>query len=253
MSSPTPKWPEPSVSVDELPVAYIEIDARGIIRYANPAAVYLHEIPAEELLGREIWDLLPPDETARSRAAFFANMESGEEPVTVRRSLFNIHGEYRIQEFHRRLLRDADGKAAGISAVIFDVSQLEAASQQPQYRAQWLESILASFPSAVLAADPLGSIGYLNPAAEALTGWSAAELTGQPIETIFPASEARDSGPIRHSFEKAMERSCTYSFQMRTKGGPSFTVEVAAAPVVDKETGYASGLLLMLTPVPKED
>ena len=57
-TSPTPKWPSPSVSLNELPVAYIEIDERGVIRYANEAAYILHEIPSEELIGREIWGLL---------------------------------------------------------------------------------------------------------------------------------------------------------------------------------------------------
>ena len=256
-TSPTPKWPGPSASLDSLPVAYIEIDEKGIIRYANEAAYTLHEIPSEELLGREIWDLLPLDETARSRAAFFANMESGEEPVTVRRSLFNTRGEFRIQEFHRRMLRHEDGKAAGISAVIFDVSQLEAAAQKVQHRSNWLESILASIPTPLLVTDPLGIIGYANPAAEKLTAWNSSELVGSPIELIFPTSKAgiafesdspESGGPGGHSFEYVISQSCTHSFELVSRHGTRMDVQVTASPVLDKDSDYASGLLIAIAP-----
>jgi PAS domain S-box-containing protein len=254
-TSPNPNWPGPSVSLDELPVAYIEIDEKGIIRYANEAAYTLHEIPSVELIGREIWHLLPPDEAALSRSAFSANMASGEEPVTVRRSLFNTHGEFRIQEFHRRMLRHPDGKAAGISAVIFDVSQLESAAQELQHQATWLESILASIPTPLLVTDPLGLISYANPAAEKLTGWSSAELVSNPIELIFPTSKAgiafesgsaEQSSPDGHSFENLIGESCTQDFELVPRHGTHIKVQVTASPVLDKDSDYASGLLIAI-------
>ena len=247
---PIPKWPGASISLDELPLAYIEIDEKGVIRFANEAAYSLHEIPSEELLGREIWDLLPPDEIVRSRAAFFASLASDEEPATVRRSLFNTQGEYRIQEFHRRMLRDADGKAAGISAVVVDVSQMEAAAQIPRQRVLWLESILASLPSAVLVTDLLGFVDYINPAGEKLTGWSAGELTGNPIERVFPESATNTSeagASAGHSFQAAIGGNCVRSFELKKRDGEQIKVTVTASPVLDKESGYASGLLLSVS------
>src|SRR5437879_10015480 len=46
--------------------------------------------------------------------------------------------------------------------------------------------ILDALGDAVVAADGANRIVYVNPAAERLLGWPAAELLGRPITTIQP-------------------------------------------------------------------
>jgi PAS domain S-box-containing protein len=46
--------------------------------------------------------------------------------------------------------------------------------------------VLDAMPDAVVAADDDGVIVYTNRATEALLGWPAGELIGQPLTTIVP-------------------------------------------------------------------
>jgi diguanylate cyclase (GGDEF)-like protein/PAS domain S-box-containing protein len=45
---------------------------------------------------------------------------------------------------------------------------------------------LASIADAVVTTDLLGAVEYLNPAAERLTGWTAAAAIGQPLDRVLP-------------------------------------------------------------------
>ena len=55
-------------------------------------------------------------------------------------------------------------------------------------REAWLRAVLGSVADAVVVADVEGRVRNLNPAAEALTGWSEAEARGQDLAKIVPLS-----------------------------------------------------------------
>ena len=50
---------------------------------------------------------------------------------------------------------------------------------------QWFEIVLASIGDAVIATDTQSRVTYLNPVAEAMSGWSASEAQGKPIGEVF--------------------------------------------------------------------
>ena len=50
---------------------------------------------------------------------------------------------------------------------------------------EWLSVTLSSIADAVIATDENGLINFMNPTAEALTGWRAAEAARKPLEIVF--------------------------------------------------------------------
>jgi PAS domain S-box-containing protein len=54
-----------------------------------------------------------------------------------------------------------------------------------------LRATLASIGDAVITTDAGGRPTYLNPVAEALTGWSSGETVGPTLATVFPAIDAQ--------------------------------------------------------------
>ena len=50
---------------------------------------------------------------------------------------------------------------------------------------EWLRVTLSSIGDAVITTDTSGGVTFLNPVAEALTGWSLGESLGVPLETVF--------------------------------------------------------------------
>ena len=62
------------------------------------------------------------------------------------RSIFDRSGSFRTYEFHRSLIRDGDGKPAGMRMVCVDVTETARALEEARRARQWLESALASLP-----------------------------------------------------------------------------------------------------------
>ncbi|MCR4301046.1 MAG: EAL domain-containing protein [Sulfuricaulis sp.] len=77
------------------------------------------------------------------------------------------------------------------------------------YRARLVEKALArekehaeitlhSVGDAVIAADELGNVNYLNPAAEQMTGWRSEEAQGQPLRIVYSIINETTRKPLEH-------------------------------------------------------
>jgi PAS domain S-box-containing protein len=50
---------------------------------------------------------------------------------------------------------------------------------------EWLHGVLSSIGDGVIATDTLGTVSFMNPVAEKLTGWRSGEAAHQPVENVF--------------------------------------------------------------------
>jgi two-component system, cell cycle sensor histidine kinase and response regulator CckA len=70
------------------------------------------------------------------------------------------------------------------------VSARRKADARIRSQSEWLQVTLSSIDDAVITTDLKGIVGYMNPTAEELTGWSASVATGMPIEEVFQLTDA---------------------------------------------------------------
>ena len=232
--------------LQDLPVAYAEVDLQGVVSAVNQMACEMHHMTSEEIVGKSIWEFVPPDEVEQDKIDFFCVMESGEDPPVVRRSLYTAGGEYRTHEIHRRMMRDADGKPIGLSCVTFDVSELEAAHQEARRAKQWLESALTAIPQAVVLTDALGFVRYINAAAERLICWPSRELLGKQIEKGMPILSAVSKSRKPLSFRITLNEPWNGDVELLTRDRQTVAVWLSASPTLDLETGHTNGVVIVL-------
>jgi PAS domain-containing protein len=67
---------------------------------------------------------------------------------------------------------------------------------------------LASIGDAVLSTDLAGNITYMNPVAERMTGWSAWEATGRPLQEVMRIIDADSREAVRDPLALAAQYQC---------------------------------------------
>jgi PAS domain S-box-containing protein len=230
-------------AIDEIPVAYIELDLEGRITRANRAACAMQKMSEEELLGRTPWQFMPGDEIAKSLVAFAEVIERGEPPASVRRSFYTAEGEFKTHDVRRSLIHDAEGHVVGMRLILFDVTEQVIAHEEAQRARNWLESVLAALNEAVIVTDALGFVRSINPAAEKLSGWTAGELIGKPIEKGLPILRFTSEPKQAHHCRMGLDGPCKGRASVLNHAREEIEVEINAAPILDVERGFTTGVV----------
>lgn len=245
-AGPPANNPPDAEIMNDLPLPYIELDAHGIVTRANRATLALHPPDRGELIGRMAWDLMAADEKDPSCAAYFSTIESGENPPVVRRSLFDRSGQFRTYEMHRSLIRDAQGNPTGMRMICVDVTEAKQALEDTSLNRFWLESIVDSMPEAVIVTDAVGFIRLVNPAAAALLGRKAAELTGMLIEQGVPILSSGPGSDSALNFNRSLEEPAKGVATVLDYERRELCVEFRTAPIFNKENGSTTGVVAVL-------
>jgi PAS domain S-box-containing protein len=235
-----------TISIDDLPLPYLEIDAHGFITRANSAALALHHPDQGELIGRSAWDLVAIDEKDTSFAAFVSMVMSGKGPEVVHRSIFDRSGRFRTYEMHRSLIRDEQNKVAGVRMTFIDVTEARKALEEAQRARQWLESILDSMNEAIIATDATGVIVGANSAAEELLGWKSFELLGKVLEEGIQMRSFQAGDKTQVTFAMVLTNRSNGLATLVDRHGRDVIVRVWASPILDKKNGSVAGVVLLM-------
>jgi PAS domain S-box-containing protein len=102
---------------------------------------------------------------------------------------------------------------------------------------QWLASILKNLGEAVIATDKKGMIKFINPFAEALTGWKREAALGKPLKDIFNIVSEGSEAPIENPVKKAIREEIFYGLanntMLMTKEGMKIPVDIIGSTIKD--------------------
>src|ERR1700691_510173 len=63
---------------------------------------------------------------------------------------------------------------------------------------EWFQVTLSSIGDAVITTDALGAVTFMNPIAEAMTGWTLAEAAGVPLPKVFAIVNEESREPVEN-------------------------------------------------------
>lgn len=113
---------------------------------------------------------------------------------------------------------------------------------------QWLQTTLKSIGDGVITTDHKGSVVFMNPLAERLTGWPEAEAIGKPMNTIIQL-ENEETGQVmedpvaRILREKIVVELANHTLLV-TRDGKKIPIAPSGAPIKD-EKGQLMGVVLV--------
>ena len=107
---------------------------------------------------------------------------------------------------------------------------------------------LNSIGDAVISTDNDGSVTYLNVVAEQITGWTAAEAAGKPVEEVFEIIDSTTGkfckSPLRTAIELNRTVGLTPNCILRRRDGTEFAIDDSAAPIHDRQ-GMTTGAVIV--------
>lgn len=111
-----------------------------------------------------------------------------------------------------------------------------------------LRTTLHSIGDAVISTDMEGKVTYLNPAAEAMTGWSNLEAAGLPVSTVFHIINEQTAEPAPNPIDFVLQNGEIAGLAENTtlvrRGGGYFPIEDSAAPIRDAQ-GVITGAVIV--------
>jgi PAS domain S-box-containing protein len=136
--------------------------------------------------------------------------------------------------------------------IIYLGSAMRAAQAQAQERLGHLSATITSIGDAVIATDAEGRVEWLNPAAQALTGWPQAEAKGLPLPEVFRVVNDVTRLPVENPAARAVREGRVVALGSHTllitRQGVERPIDDSTAPIRDA-SGNATGCILVFRDV----
>lgn len=205
--------------------AIVSKDLTGRITSWNTAAERMFGWTAEEVIGRPITIIIPPDRQAEE-VFVLSRVSQGLvvdhfETVRQHKDGSQVNVSLTVSPIHA-----ADGTVIGASKIARDISD----PRRLEWEARRLAAIVASSEDAIVSKSLDGIIQTWNAGAERMFGYSAAEAVGRHITLIIPEDRLHEETEVLRRV-RAGESVEHFETVRRRKDGSFLDISLAVSPI----------------------
>jgi two-component system, LuxR family, sensor kinase FixL len=225
--------------------AILTKDLDGVIWSWNSAAERLYGYTSDEVVGRSISMIVPPDR----RDELARMLERLRDEQRVER-----YETVRVAKDGRRIdvaltvwpIRDANGQVAGATAIARDLTarnRADAALRTSELR--W-QAVIDAAVDGIIVIDSHGRIEGFNPAAERLFGYSQQEVLGRNVNILMPSPyHEQHDGYIARYFATGEKKIIGIGREVvgLRKDGTTFPVHLAVGEIAGTGERKFTGIL----------
>lgn len=223
-----------SAIVESCDQSIISLDLNANITSWNRAAELLYGYSAAEALGKPLSTLLlHSDENWVQRHLDCIQRGEAVDPIDterVRKDGRRVH-----LSVHLSPIEGLNGKILGVSTIAHDITgriTAENALRESEERFRHLVEDVKDH--AIFALDPIGNVLSWNEAAVRTTGYTEAEMVGQPFSRLFSAEDIKSGNPAKELAEAlASGRADDDNWMVRKDGGRFWASGVCSAQYDD--------------------
>ena len=145
-------------------------------------------------------------------------------------------------------LRNESGKVYRVTGIAEDITERKEAEEALFAEKERAQVTLHSIGDAVITTDFEGTVEYLNPVAEALTGWNTGEARGRSLDIVFSVVDERTHEPVEDPVARCLRAREVLGFAnpsvLVRRDGHQFDIEYSAAPISGRD-GRIFGVVLV--------
>jgi PAS domain S-box-containing protein len=231
--------------------AIVAKTCKGVVTSWNPSAERIFGYTADEMIGQSITRLFPPDRL-HEEVDFLKRLARGEriehfETIRIRKDGRLIDVSVMLSPIY-----DAAGAIVGVSKIARDISERKRQEAALVASRMLLEVTLASIGDGVITTDNAGSITFMNPIAESLTGWTKAEAIGRSMDGILDLisekTRGRAENPVARVLREGVVVGLANDTLLVSKDGREIPIADSAAPIHDS-AGRIFGVVMVFRDV----
>src|SRR5579862_747628 len=192
--------------------------------------------------------LVHSDDMSRVQAAIRDHV-AGKTPIFE--SLHRMRhatGEWRWVISRAKAKVDSKGRLLRLVGVELDITERKLYEEALFREKESAQITLQSIGDGVITTDAKGVIDYVNPVAEALTGWRLEDSQGRAIEEIFRAFHEETCEPLENPLAVAIRRTRSIKsvrpMLLIRRDGNEIYVESTASPIRDGSGAVSGGVLV---------
>lgn len=172
--------------------------------------------------------------------------------MRVPEAIIRLHnrttGEDRWSVIKARPIFDDKGEIVLAINLIQDITPFKTVERKIQQERNRFEVTLASIGDAVIATDMQGHVTFMNPTAEALTGWQKERAYGRHISTVFSIVNAQTREPAPNPVEQVLKEGTAVGISndtmLVTRDGTERPIDDSGAPIRDLDGNIIGAVLV---------
>jgi PAS domain S-box-containing protein len=210
--------------------AIISKDLQGIITSWNAGAERIFGYTADEMVGQPVLKLIPEDH-ADEEPQILARIRRGERIEHYESERRRKDGRIINVSLTISPIRDRLGRVIGASKIARDITERQR-WQSAEMAQSFLGALVASAEDAIISKDLNGIVTSWNTAAEAIFGYTAAEMIGKPITILIPVEHSDEEPRILERIRRG-DRIEHYETRRVRKDGRFIDVSLTVSPIKD--------------------
>ena len=227
--------------IDNIPFAVFELDGTGTLITANKTFADFIGPPRDELAGRNMADLFPPE-------AIDVRKKYVEKAITEK-TIQRFTDELNCRIFQHIIVPLSARGGGRVQIIARDVTDEVAAKQESEEHRLFWEGIFHSSPDAVVALNDENAIAGWNEGAEKLFGYTAEEAEGSNVDDLVSGRNRETQAEAENITSRTMrgERIRPVETVRYRKDGTPVHVRIAGAPIIID--GTVSGVVGVYTDI----
>jgi PAS domain S-box-containing protein len=220
------------VSADGLLVT----DAEGDFVECNARCLNIWQLPADwkQRTNKELWSIIS-SRLVPSESPIVSLKEAIAALPVDRSQTLQLAGRREVEcyvQAHR-----LDESRIGRMWRFRDLTDFRRATMELTQEREWFRVTLSSIGDAVITTDIEARVTFLNPVAEKMTGWTAAEARGLPLSKVFhiinELTRAEAKSPVGRVLAEGIIIGLANHTALIARGGRETAIEDSAAPIRD--------------------
>ena len=158
------------------------------------------------------------------------------------------NGEWRWMSSRAKAVLDEKGRLLRLLGVEVDITERKLYEEALFREKESAQITLQSIGDGVITTDASGTVEYINPVAEELTGWKVDDGSGRPIDEIFRGFHEETCEPLENPLAVAIRRDRPLKSVRPTllirRDGNELYIESTASPIRDGRGTVTGGVLV---------